>query len=165
MKIGSWSRRRSSRAGFGVGSSRLRIDKDRLKTDFSAMDYKRKKQLLVGTFDVSRFSGEGSSFLIIFFHFSPSLFYLPFVQANSQLLKRGVSESFQFEGFLVDLMDQIARDMNVDYRFKAQETKGYFNETTSQWNGMIGDILNEVGNIFVSHFILCRDKRGFSPSV
>ena len=59
-----------------------------------------------------------------------------------------------YDGFLVDLMNQLARDMNVEYVLKPRETKGYFNETTSQWNGMIGDILREVGEKTITFYLV-----------
>lgn len=52
----------------------------------------------------------------------------------------------RYEGFGIDLIKELSEMSGFNYTFKIQEdfNSGYINDTTKQWNGMIGEVINGV---------------------
>lgn len=65
------------------------------------------------------------------------------------MLKRNtesLSGNDRFEGFGMDLIEELSQMLGFNYTFEIQEDNqnGNFNQTTGQWDGMIGKILSKV---------------------
>lgn len=58
----------------------------------------------------------------------------------------GESGSDRFEGFCVDLLDEIAAEAGFDYKLQvvADGQYGSYDENTGQWSGMIGELVHQV---------------------
>jgi len=63
--------------------------------------------------------------------------------------KRGV----EFEGYIADLVQQIARVLSVDYEWRVQRRVGR-KRKDGTWNGMIGELTEGVRNDFLIYDIL-----------
>lgn len=52
----------------------------------------------------------------------------------------------RFEGFVIDLIQELANMEGFNYTFEIREDKqnGARDNTTGKWSGMIGDIIEEV---------------------
>lgn len=59
----------------------------------------------------------------------------------------------RFEGYSLDLIDEIAKHLNFTYRFELakDEKYGNYDETTKSWNGLIKDLLDRVKFNFTKH--------------
>lgn len=57
----------------------------------------------------------------------------------------------QYEGFVIDLIHEIALLEGFNYTFirNPDDKNGDYNETTKTWNGMIGDILSGVNYFYL----------------
>ena len=55
----------------------------------------------------------------------------------------------RYEGYSVDLIQQIANHLNFSYEIRIVEDGNYgsMDKETGQWNGMIGELLTQVGHI------------------
>ena len=55
----------------------------------------------------------------------------------------------RFEGYSVDLIQQIANHLNFSYEIRIVEDGNYgsYDKETDQWNGMIGELLTQVRHI------------------
>jgi ionotropic glutamate receptor len=53
----------------------------------------------------------------------------------------------RYEGFGIDLIAELSKELGFNYTFIIREDKknGEYDETTNEWNGMIGDVINKVG--------------------
>lgn len=53
----------------------------------------------------------------------------------------------RFEGFVVDIIDEMSKMLGFDYQFKLVEDSKYgtIDPTTGEWNGIIRELLDEVG--------------------
>ena len=52
-----------------------------------------------------------------------------------------------FEGYAIDLISEIAQILKFNYTFKWVDdgAYGYKNKETGEWNGLMGEILTQVG--------------------
>lgn len=52
----------------------------------------------------------------------------------------------QFEGYSMDLIAEIARELNFTFKFivSPENKYGNFDEATQSWTGIIGDLLSRV---------------------
>lgn len=68
----------------------------------------------------------------------------------------------RFEGFGIELIENLADMLGFNYTFLLQDDGAYgvFNQTTQQWDGMLGEVLANVSKlkmklyIFFNNFIL-----------
>ena len=62
-----------------------------------------------------------------------------------------------FEGYAIDLISEIAQILKFNYTFKWVDdgAYGYKNKETGEWNGLMGEILTQVGQKN-KHVIFCR---------
>ena len=62
-----------------------------------------------------------------------------------------------FEGYAIDLISEIAQILKFNYTFKWVDdgAYGYKNKETGEWNGLMGEILTQVGQTN-KHVIFCR---------
>ena len=53
----------------------------------------------------------------------------------------------QFEGFIVDLLEEIAKQYPFNYTIEEapDKTQGMIDHVTGQWGGVIGEIIRGVG--------------------
>ena len=49
----------------------------------------------------------------------------------------------ELKGFNVDLMEEISEILNTTYKFQVSECHGYYNQTSGEWNGLIGDVMKQ----------------------
>ena len=58
----------------------------------------------------------------------------------------------KYEGYVVDLIKELSREVKFKYEMYIVEDRNYgsYNEKTGKWNGMIADLLDHVC------IILCR---------
>lgn len=63
-----------------------------------------------------------------------------------------LSGNDRFEGFGIELIDELARMLGFNYTFKLQEDKAYGskNAETGQWNGMVLEIMEDVSTFEMS---------------
>ena len=60
-----------------------------------------------------------------------------------------------FEGYCIDLLNELARSLKFTYQIYRTPDGKYGAETENgTWNGMIGELLNEVSKYFVSFLLL-----------
>lgn len=59
---------------------------------------------------------------------------------------QGLRGNEKFEGFLVDVIDELSRHLYFNYVLKLVEDSKYGNKNqeTREWDGMIGELLNAV---------------------
>ena len=64
----------------------------------------------------------------------------------------------RFEGFCIDLIDEIAQHLGFNYTFQIEQSGSYGskNKETGEWNGMIRELLDHVQNwrLFNKHDIM-----------
>ena len=65
------------------------------------------------------------------------------------MLKRNhfeLDENSQFEGFCIDLLEELSKDLGFTYTIHIVKDSQYGNDIgNGSWNGMIGEILRGVG--------------------
>ena len=68
----------------------------------------------------------------------------------------------QFEGYCIDLLELIAKDIGFKYEIQLVEDGNYGAEVDGTWNGMIGELISGVSVVpwypllfFGKFFILC----------
>lgn len=68
----------------------------------------------------------------------------------------------RFEGYTIDLIDELAKYLHFKYEFILREDKDYGSPipgTNNQWTGMIGEVMNEVNKsyfFFVEYKLLWK---------
>lgn len=57
----------------------------------------------------------------------------------------------QFEGYVVDLIAEISRILGFNYTFRIVPDARYgsLNRATNEWDGMIGELLEQVAILFI----------------
>lgn len=60
----------------------------------------------------------------------------------------------QYEGYVVDLIDKIANELNFTYKFHLTEYggNGNYDPVSKKWNGIMGDILSGVRSNFQNNY-------------
>lgn len=65
----------------------------------------------------------------------------------------------RYEGFAIDMVEQLARLLGFSYEFLIQENNNYGDTKDNvTWDGMIGEILANVNFILCLSIILYREK-------
>ncbi|KAJ8910755.1 hypothetical protein NQ315_017212 [Exocentrus adspersus] len=66
----------------------------------------------------------------------------------------------RYEGFCVDLIDQLAQILGFDYKFAVQEdgVYGYYAEATNEWKGMIGQIVKGTADLAVADLTITSER-------
>lgn len=61
----------------------------------------------------------------------------------------------QFEGYAIDLIDEISKLLGFNYTLKLVPDGRYgsYNEDTKEWDGMMGELLQQVSVLIFSLFI------------
>ena len=73
-----------------------------------------------------------------------------FLQASPYTMLRETTKPMtgndRYEGFCVDLIDEIAKTLGFNYTFKLSDDgqHGKYNAKKDRWNGMIGELLDQV---------------------
>ena len=75
---------------------------------------------------------------------------LLFVSQVEPYLMRSNKRGVEFEGYIADLVHQIARVLSVDYEWRVQRRVGRRRKDGS-WTGMIGELLEGVRNLCFVH--------------
>lgn len=58
-----------------------------------------------------------------------------------------------YEGFLVDLLDELAKDVGFEYVLEESSRYGRLDQESGNWTGLIGKLLNKVR--MEGHICLC----------
>lgn len=66
----------------------------------------------------------------------------------------------QFEGYVVDLIGEIARILGFNYTFRIVPDGRYgsMNRATHEWDGMIGELLEQVPYVYVCKLVIIAGK-------
>jgi len=64
------------------------------------------------------------------------------IEEAPYLQKASGSGSDKFEGYIPDLLAEIAKKINIQYEFKLVPDGKYGMNTGQEWNGMIGEVIN-----------------------
>ncbi len=58
----------------------------------------------------------------------------------------------RFEGYNVDLIDEVAKILGFNYTIKLVDDDNYgsYNSKTKTWNGMIGELLSQVNYLIIT---------------
>lgn len=84
-----------------------------------------------------------------------SVLVAPFLMRKQSLNLQG---NDRFEGFVIDLMDQVSSMLNVNYELKVVKDGkfGFYNGT--HWNGMIGEVMREDADVAVAPLTVTRSR-------
>ena len=68
----------------------------------------------------------------------------PYASLKDSLTKRIGND--RFEGYTIDIIEELSKMRGFNYTFVVQEDKNYgtYNNVTGEWNGMIGKIRSRV---------------------
>ena len=74
----------------------------------------------------------------------------PFIQYKKQ--EHGVPRlgNDRFEGFCIDMIEKIAEKCNFTYTIRERTDGVYGANENGTWNGMIGEVIREVGTVFLN---------------
>ena len=77
---------------------------------------------------------------------NPTLFQSPPYSMVTESEKKLVGND-AFEGYAIDLISEISEILKFNYTFKWVDdgAYGYKNKETGEWNGLMGEILTQVG--------------------
>ncbi|XP_072382959.1 glutamate receptor ionotropic, kainate 2-like [Diabrotica undecimpunctata] len=66
----------------------------------------------------------------------------------------------QYEGFAVDIIKELAAMRGFNYTFLIREDKanGNFINTTGKWNGIIGDLIDEVADLAICDLTITKER-------
>lgn len=67
----------------------------------------------------------------------------------------------RFEGYCKDLADLIASSLNINYELKLVNDSKYGGQDSnspSGWNGMVGELIRQVGQPFTCYFYTTVEK-------
>ena len=80
---------------------------------------------------------------------NPTLFQSPPYSMVTESEKKLVGND-AFEGYAIDLISEISEILKFNYTFKWVDdgAYGYKNKETGEWNGLMGEILTQVGKDF-----------------
>nr|XP_022912678.1 glutamate receptor ionotropic, kainate 2-like [Onthophagus taurus] len=67
----------------------------------------------------------------------------------------------KFEGFSLDIIDEIAKKMNISYKFvlAADKLYGNYNPVTKSWNGLIKDLLDRRAHLAICDLTITHQRR------
>lgn len=67
----------------------------------------------------------------------------------------------RFEGFSLDLIDEIAKDLNFKYKFTLapDEQYGSYNHETKQWNGLIKELRDRKADLAICDLTITYERR------
>lgn len=69
------------------------------------------------------------------------------------------SLSSRYEGYAVDLIELIARELNFTYVFTITEANGNYDESSGLWNGVVGDVVNGVAQLGICDLTITHQRR------
>ncbi|KAF5287636.1 hypothetical protein FQA39_LY15839 [Lamprigera yunnana] len=69
------------------------------------------------------------------------------------------SLSSRYEGYAVDLIELIARELNFTYVFTITESNGNYDESSGMWNGVVGDVINGVAQLGICDLTITHQRR------
>lgn len=55
----------------------------------------------------------------------------------------------RYEGFAVDIINELAKELGFTYEILIQEDGSYGNQINNTWTGMIGEVLAKVSSFLV----------------
>ncbi|KAF2905279.1 hypothetical protein ILUMI_00899 [Ignelater luminosus] len=67
----------------------------------------------------------------------------------------------QYEGFAIDIIHELSKLEGFNYTFivRADKKNGDYNETTKEWSGMIGDVINRVADLAITDLTITRKRQ------
>lgn len=71
----------------------------------------------------------------------------PFFTYSETAVALNITGNARYMGYAVDLIDALAKENGFEYVFVpvADNAYGKYNKETKQWNGIIGELINNVG--------------------
>jgi ionotropic glutamate receptor len=66
----------------------------------------------------------------------------------------------RYEGFGIDLIAELSKELGFNYTFIIREDKknGEYDETTNEWNGMIGDVINKKADLAITDLTITSER-------
>ncbi|RWS26385.1 glutamate receptor: ionotropic kainate 3-like protein 2, partial [Leptotrombidium deliense] len=82
----------------------------------------------------------------------------PYTMLRESADKKGGNE--RYEGYAVDLIEELSKILQFKYEFKEVDDKAYgsLNETTGDWNGMIGEIIRGEADIAIADLTITSKR-------
>lgn len=74
----------------------------------------------------------------------------PYFSRNETAMELNLTGNAIYQGYAVDLIDAIAKEVGFEYVFVpvADQQYGKQDKDTKQWNGIIGEIINNVSRVW-----------------
>ncbi|KAK1127273.1 hypothetical protein K0M31_003817 [Melipona bicolor] len=85
----------------------------------------------------------------------------PYVMEVTDSATRGILiEQTRYEGFCIDLIEEIAKLLNFKYEFELVPDGKYgtYNQETKQWNGLIGRLLNHDADLAICDLTITYER-------
>ena len=68
-----------------------------------------------------------------------------FLNSNKDTNRDAVFETESFEGFLIDIIDHLAHDLNFEYKIKPNTGEyGMLDRKSGNWSGLVGQLVERV---------------------
>ncbi|XP_030374350.1 glutamate receptor ionotropic, kainate 2 [Scaptodrosophila lebanonensis] len=85
----------------------------------------------------------------------------PYFSYNQTALKLNMTGNDIYQGYAVDLIDAISQEVGFDYIFipVADQQYGKLNKETKQWNGIIGEIINNDAHMGICDLTITQARR------
>ncbi|KAF5306561.1 hypothetical protein FQR65_LT07288 [Abscondita terminalis] len=65
----------------------------------------------------------------------------------------------RYEGYAVDLIELVARELNFTYVFTITESNGNYDPSSGLWNGVVGDVVNGVAQLGICDLTITHQRR------
>ncbi|XP_076658014.1 glutamate receptor ionotropic, kainate 2 [Halictus rubicundus] len=85
----------------------------------------------------------------------------PYVMEVTDSATRGILiDQTRYEGFCIDLIDEIAKQLNFKYEFELVPDKNYgtYNKDTKQWNGLIRRLLDHKAHLAICDLTITYER-------
>uniref|UniRef100_W8BR51 Glutamate receptor ionotropic, kainate 3 n=1 Tax=Ceratitis capitata TaxID=7213 RepID=W8BR51_CERCA len=85
----------------------------------------------------------------------------PYFMEIPEMVEQNVTGNERYEGYAVDLIKELAERMNFEYIFVpvADQQYGKYDPTTKQWNGIIGEIINNDAHMGICDLTITQARR------
>ena len=67
-------------------------------------------------------------------------------------------KEYKFDGFIVDLMTELEKELNCTFLLKATEDDKYGSPANNTWTGAVGDVITGAAQMAVSDMIMTSER-------
>ncbi|KAL7742445.1 hypothetical protein ACLKA6_019075 [Drosophila palustris] len=154
----------SGMSGTNFRTSNLQFDEDGQRINFNIEIYDPADNIGIAVWDtrgqITQLNTKAKIHKKIVYRVA-TRFGLPYFDYKQDALELNLTGNAMYEGYAVDLIDAIAQEVGFDYVFVpvADQEYGKQDKDTKQWNGIIGEIINNDAHMGICDLTITQARR------